>query len=212
MDQPPEFSRELEWISERVAPRTFLIRLVSRGAREVAGRSLPDQDDAQKEQDDACGVPGQIIGKELDAIPDLVYPKDFMIYQTVENLETSRADEKPSPCEAWRHYIPVPEVRPHEKSGNDRDKFGGVQETIGEQRDIRRGAVIEVVPGQQLMEDDFIHRSHQTNTDQGCCLQQAVSLLPRLATSHRDPFPSSHYDRHCRNHKDRSSSFSSLGN
>ena len=89
-----------------------------------------------------------------------------MVDEPVEELECARAEQEAAPGQPARQGTAPTQVGEPEEPADQGDHLGGVQQPVREQRHRRGGAVVEVVPGKQLVKDDLVHRGHDRDADQ----------------------------------------------
>lgn len=90
----------------------------------------------------------------------------FVVDRTVEELEGATADENACPKgTATNHETEAAALRPEVNCANEQHSGREeMKETIGGNLPEGLGVDIEVMPLEDLMEDDFIERAHQADT------------------------------------------------
>jgi hypothetical protein len=69
----------------------------------------------------------------------------------------------------------VPRGGQQEEPRHERDQFRGVEQAVGYQGEVGRRPVVEMVPSQELVEDDFIDRGHYADADEECRPERLVA-------------------------------------
>jgi hypothetical protein len=95
-----------------------------------------------------------------------VQPEQLVVHQPVEELKAAGPQEQAGPGPAGRQRVPAEQIRQHEPAGHKREQLRRVEQPVRQQAQGGRAPVVEVVPGQDLVEDDLVHRGHQADADQ----------------------------------------------
>lgn len=110
-------------------------------------------------------------------LADVVQAKNLMVNETLDEVEEAPADEHPSEKRLTAD-CPPPFRRPSPKkqdANGDRDPGGGMEEAIGERVDLQASdsglwvlpfAAQQVVPLEDLVEDNAVHKPPETDPDQ----------------------------------------------
>jgi hypothetical protein len=174
------------------------------GLGDIAFAETGDQP-ASNDQKDAQGQESEIIGRLMTcALPHMVQAENLMVNETLNEVEEAPADEHPSEKRLTAD-CPPPLRRPSpEKQDADGDRHpgGGMEESIGERVVLQPSdgglrvipfAAQQVVPLEDLMEDNAVHEPAETDPDQdswrsrtacGLFLRKARSYLPFGHGSH----------------------------
>jgi hypothetical protein len=137
-------------------------------------------------------------------LADVVQAEDLMVNEALDEVEEAPADEHPSEKRPTADCPPPVRRSSPEKPDADGDRYprGGMEESIGERVVLQapnRGlrvipfAAQQVVPLEDLVEDDAVHEPPKTDPDQdswrsrtACCLflRKAPWYLPFGRGSH----------------------------
>src|SRR5690606_26364162 len=102
-----------------------------------------------------------------DAVADLMRSQQLVVDDAVEELKPTEAEEEACPRPARGQRPPGSRAQEQEEPADDGDELPRAQQAIGEQTDQQRRAIVEVVPGEQLVEDDLVDGGHDGDPDQG---------------------------------------------
>jgi hypothetical protein len=178
--------------------------LYLRGIGDTAFAETGDQP-ASKDQKNAQGQEPEIIGLLMTcALAHMVQAENLMVDETLDEVEEAPADEHPSEKRLTADCPPPVRRSSPEEADADGDRYprGGMEESIGERvvlqapdRRLRVSsfAAQQVVPLEDLVEDDAVHEPPETDPDQdswrsrttsGLFLHKAPRYLPFGHGSH----------------------------
>jgi hypothetical protein len=155
--------------------RTVILHL--RGIGDIAFAETGDQPASNDQKDAQCQEP-EIIGCLMTCtLAHVVQPENLMVDETLNEVEDAPADEHPSEKRLTADCPPPPRRPLPEKQDahRDRDPGGGMEESIGERvvfqpsdggLRVIRFAAQQVVPLEDLMEDNAVHEPPETDPDQ----------------------------------------------
>src|SRR5829696_4439265 len=168
-------------MSERSPPKPARhgCGLALAGLGDIAFAETGDQP-ASSDQQNAQGQEAEVIGRLMTyTFADVMQAENLMVNETLDEVERAPADEHPSEKRlAADRPPPVRRPSPEKQdAGGDRHPRDGMEEPIGERvvlqapdggRRVFPFAAQQVVPLEDLMEDNAVHEPPETDPDQDC--------------------------------------------
>src|SRR5690606_8802411 len=91
--------------------------------------------------------------------------QQLVIDDAVEQLKAARADKQPGPCMQSRDGTGAAQVHEQIEPGGKQQQLRSMQQPVGQEPDGRGRAIEEVVPGENLVKQNLVHRRHQTDPE-----------------------------------------------
>jgi len=118
-----------------------------------------DEHRADGDRDHREDRPHDVVGNDVDAVPDLVETEQFVLDQSVVQLEAAHSNQYGSPPPRRDKITAAEKVGPQHQAGDHSKPAKGVEETVADKPKVRRGLIVEVMPVKDLMEYGFIDKS-----------------------------------------------------
>src|SRR5690606_12187776 len=118
-----------------------------------------------QQEADGDDIPREVVGERVGHVPDLVDAPDLVLDGAVIQLERTRAQQYPAPPAGLPERSTSPEVGEKEESADGGRPAQRVEQPVGDETDVRRPTVVEVMPVQQLMEHGFVDECDRADAE-----------------------------------------------
>ena len=127
----------------------------------------PEQQDRSGEDHRSrAQVPQQVIRQQRNVVPDLMQLHELVLDGAVVELKRSGSQQDGSRPPCGQQDGPAPKISEKEQSGHHGKPSESVEKPIREEPGGGGGLVIEMVPLQQLVKDNLVHKRGNAYADQ----------------------------------------------